>query len=210
MINIINTLEAIVRKVNTNLDYFIDFSNMGNPGWYFSLNISLLGLRLVDDSTIKQIERSEEDWIHLYIRDNELRFACSEKNMIESFHLMFEYIKEYLEIDFIEYGNNDILKDFQDWYVESCNEDWEEYGGMNLNLKGGKWELRVDYYDLDYNYDNFKSKEKYISESDFYKYDIENNEPACFEDEKVFIGYASVGKLSKLFEGFVKNLSLMQ
>lgn len=57
MINIINTLEAIVRKVNTNLDYFIDFSNMGNPGWYFSLNISLLGLRLVDDSTIKQIER---------------------------------------------------------------------------------------------------------------------------------------------------------
>lgn len=210
MINIINTLEAIVRKVNTNLDYFIDFSNMGNPGWYFSLNISLLGLRLVDDSTIKQIERSEEDWIHLYIRDNELRFACSEKNMIESFHLMFEYIKEYLEIDFIEYGNNDILKDFQDWYVESCNEDWEEYGGMNLNLKGGKWELRVDYYDLDYNYDNFKSKEKYISESDFYKYDIENNEPARFEDEKVFIGYASVGKLSKLFEGFVKNLSLMQ
>ena len=209
MINIINTLEAIVRKVNTNLDYFIDFSNMGNPGWYFSLNISLLGLRLVDDSTIKQIERSEEDWIHLYIRDNELRFACSEKNMIESFHLMFEYIKEYLEIDFIEYGNNDILKDFQDWYVESCNEDWEEYGGMNLNLKGGKWELRVDYYDLDYNYDNFKSEEKYISESDFYKYDIENNEPACFEDEKVFIGYASVGKLSKLFEGFVKNLSLM-
>ncbi len=138
MINIINTLEAIVRKVNTNLDYFIDFSNMGNSGWYFSLNISLLGLRLVDDSTIKQIERSEEDWIHLYIRDNELRFACSEKNMIESFHLMFEYIKEYLEIDFIEYGNNDILKDFQDWYVESCNEDWEEYGGMNLNLKGGK------------------------------------------------------------------------
>ncbi len=209
MINIINTLEAIVRKVNTNLDYFIDFSNMGNPGWYFSLNISLLGLRLVDDSTIKQIERSEEDWIHLYIRDNELRFACSEKNMIESFHLMFEYIKEYLEIDFIEYGNNDILKDFQDWYVESCNEDWEEYGGMNLNLKGGKWELRVDYYDLDYNYDNFKSKEKYISESDFYKYDIENNEPARFEDEKVFIGYASVGKLSNLFEGFVKNLSLM-
>ena len=209
MINIINTLEAIVRKVNTNLDYFIDFSNMGNPGWYFSLNISLLGLRLVDDSTIKQIERSEEDWIHLYIRDNELRFACSEKHMIESFHLMFEYIKEYLEIDFIEYGNNDILKDFQDWYVESCNEDWEEYGGMNLNLKGGKWELRVDYYDLDYNYDNFKSKEKYISESDFYKYDIENNEPARFEDEKVFIGYASVGKLSKLFEGFVKNLSLM-
>lgn len=209
MINIINTLEAIVRKVNTNLDYFIDFSNMGNPGWYFSLNISLLGLRLVDDSTIKQIERSEEDWIHLYIRDNELRFACSEKNMIESFHLMFEYIKEYLEIDFIEYGNNDILKDFQDWYVESCNEDWEEYGGMNLNLKGGKWELRVDYYDLDYNYDNFKSEEKYISESDFYKYDIENNEPARFEDEKVFIGYASVGKLSKLFEGFVKNLSLM-
>ena len=209
MINIINTLEAIVRKVNTNLDYFIDFSNMGNPGWYFSLNISLLGLRLVDDSTIKQIERSEEDWIHLYIRDNELRFACSGKNMIESFHLMFEYIKEYLEIDFIEYGNNDILKDFQDWYVESCNEDWEEYGGMNLNLKGGKWELRVDYYDLDYNYDNFKSKEKYISESDFYKYDIENNEPARFEDEKVFIGYASVGKLSKLFEGFVKNLSLM-
>lgn len=209
MINIINTLEAIVRKVNTNLDYFIDFSNMGNPGWYFSLSISLLGLRLVDDSTIKQIERSEEDWIHLYIRDNELRFACSEKNMIESFHLMFEYIKEYLEIDFIEYGNNDILKDFQDWYVESCNEDWEEYGGMNLNLKGGKWELRVDYYDLDYNYDNFKSEEKYISESDFYKYDIENNEPARFEDEKVFIGYASVGKLSKLFEGFVKNLSLM-
>ena len=209
MINIRNTLEAIVRKVNTDLDYFIDFSNMGNPGWYFSLNISLLGLRLVDDSTIKQIERSEEDWIHLYIRDNELRFACSEKNMIESFHLMFEYIKEYLEIDFIEYGNNDILKDFQDWYVESCNEDWEEYGGMNLNLKGGKWELRVDYYDLDYNYDNFKSKEKYISESDFYKYDIENNEPARFEDEKVFIGYASVGKLSKLFEGFVKNLSLM-
>ena len=209
MINIINTLEAIVRKVNTNLDYFIDFSNMGNPGWYFPLNISLLGLRLVDDSTIKQIERSEEDWIHLYIRDNELRFACSEKNMIESFHLMFEYIKEYLEIDFIEYGNNDILKDFQDWYVESCNEDWEEYGGMNLNLKGGKWELRVDYYDLDYNYDNFKSEEKYISESDFYKYDIENNEPARFEDEKVFIGYASVGKLSKLFEGFVKNLSLM-
>ena len=209
MINIINTLEAIVRKVNTNLDYFIDFSNMGNPGWYFSLNISLLGLRLVDDSTIKQIERSEEDWIHLYIRDNELRFACSEKNMIESFHLMFEYIKEYLEIDFIEYGNNDILKDFQDWYVESCNEDWEEYGGMNLNLKGGKWELRVDYYDLDYNYDNFKSEEKYISESDFYKYDIENNEPARFEDEKVFIGYASVGKLSNLFEGFVKNLSLM-
>lgn len=209
MINIINTLEAIVRKVNTNLDYFIGFSNMGNPGWYFSLNISLLGLRLVDDSTIKQIERSEEDWIHLYIRDNELRFACSEKNMIESFHLMFEYIKEYLEIDFIEYGNNDILKDFQDWYVESCNEDWEEYGGMNLNLKGGKWELRVDYYDLDYNYDNFKSEEKYISESDFYKYDIENNEPARFEDEKVFIGYASVGKLSKLFEGFVKNLSLM-
>ena len=209
MINIINTLEAIVRKVNTNLDYFIDFSNMGNPGWYFSLNISLLGLRLAEDSTIKQIERSEEDWIHLYIRDNELRFACSEKNMIESFHLMFEYIKEYLEIDFIEYGNNDILKDFQDWYVESCNEDWEEYGGMNLNLKGGKWELRVDYYDLDYNYDNFKSKEKYISESDFYKYDIENNEPARFEDEKVFIGYASVGKLSKLFEGFVKNLSLM-
>lgn len=209
MINIINTLEAIVRKVNTNLDYFIDFSNMGNPGWYFSLNISLLGLRLVDDSTIKQIERSEEDWIHLYIRDNELRFACSEKNMIESFHLMFEYIKEYLEIDFIEYGNNDILKDFQDWYVESCNENWEEYGGMNLNLKGGKWELRVDYYDLDYNYDNFKSEEKYISESDFYKYDIENNEPARFEDEKVFIGYASVGKLSKLFEGFVKNLSLM-
>lgn len=209
MINIINTLEAIVRKVNTNLDYFIDFSNMGNSGWYFSLNISLLGLRLVDDSTIKQIERSEEDWIHLYIRDNELRFACSEKNMIESFHLMFEYIKEYLEIDFIEYGNNDILKDFQDWYVESCNEDWEEYGGMNLNLKGGKWELRVDYYDLDYNYDNFKSEEEYISESDFYKYDIENNEPARFEDEKVFIGYASVGKLSKLFEGFVKNLSLM-
>jgi len=209
MINIINTLEAIVRKVNTNLDYFIDFSNMGNPGWYFSLNISLLGLRLVDDSTIKQIERSEEDWIHLYIRDNELRFACSEKNMIESFHLMFEYIKKYLEIDFIEYGNNDILKDFQDWYVESCNEDWEEYGGMNLNLKGGKWELRVDYYDLDYNYDNFKSEEKYISESDFYKYDIENNEPARFEDEKVFIGYASVGKLSNLFEGFVKNLSLM-
>ena len=210
MINIINTLEAIVRKVNTNLDYFIDFSNMGNPGWYFSLNISLLGLRLAEDSTIKQIERSEEDWIHLYIRDNELRFACSEKNMIESFHLMFEYIKEYLEIDFIEYGNNDILKSYQDWYVESCNEDWEEYGGMNLNLKGGKWELRVDYYDLDYNYDNFKSKEKYISESDFYKYDIENNEPARFEDEKVFIGYASVGKLSKLFEGFVKNLSLMQ
>ena len=209
MINIINTLEAIVRKVNTNLDYFIDFSNMGNPGWYFSLNISLLGLRLVDDSTIKQIERSEEDWIHLYIRDNELRFACSEKNMIESFHLMFEYIKKYLEIDFIEYGNNDILKDFQDWYVESCNEDWEEYGGMNLNLKGGKWELRVDYYDLDYNYDNFKSEEEYISESDFYKYDIENNEPARFEDEKVFIGYASVGKLSNLFEGFVKNLSLM-
>ena len=209
MINIINTLEAIVRKVNTNLDYFIDFSNMGNPGWYFSLNISLLGLRLVDDSTIKQIERSEEDWIHLYIRDNELRFACSEKNMIESFQLMFEYIKEYVESDFIEHGNNDNLKDFQDWYVESCNEDWEEYGGMNLNLKGGKWELRVDYYDLDYNYDNFKSKEKYISESDFYKYDIENNEPARFEDEKVFIGYASVGKLSKLFEGFVKNLSLM-
>lgn len=209
MINIINTLEAIVRKVNTNLDYFIDFSNMGNPGWYFSLNISLLGLRLVDDSTIKQIERSEEDWIHLYIRDNELRFACSEKNMIESFHLMFEYIKEYLEIDFIEYGNNDILKDFQDWYVESCNEDWEHSAGTNLNIKGGKWELRVDYYDLDYNYDNFKSEEKYISESDFYKYDIENNEPARFEDEKVFIGYASVGKLSKLFEGFVKNLSLM-
>lgn len=209
MINIINTLEAIVRKVNTNLDYFIDFSNMGNPGWYFSLNISLLGLRLVDDSTIKQIERSEEDWIHLYIRDNELRFACSEKNMIESFHLMFEYLKEYLGSDFIEYGNNDILKSYQDWYVESCNEDWEEYGGMNLNLKGGKWELRVDYYDLDYNYDNFKSEEKYISESDFYKYDIENNEPARFEDEKVFIGYASVGKLSKLFEGFVKNLSLM-
>ena len=29
------------------------------------------------------------------------------------------------------------------------------------------------------------------------------------EDEKVFIGYASVGKLSNLFEGFVKNLSLM-
>ena len=209
MINIINTLEAIVRKVNTNLDDFIDFYNMGNPCWYFSLNISLLGLRVAEDSKIKQIERSEEDWIHLYIMDKELRFACSEKNMIESFYMMFEYLKEYLGSDFIEYGNNDILKDFQDWYVESCNEDWEEYGGINLNLKGDKWELRVDYYDLDYNYDNFKSEEEYISESDFYKYDIENNEPARFEDEKVFVGYASVGKLSKLFEGFVKNLSLM-
>lgn len=210
MINIINTLEKLIRTLKNDKSLNINFHNVDNPGWYFSLNISLLGLRLAEDSTIKQIERSEEDWIHLYIRDNELRFACSEKNMIESFYIMFEYLKEYLGSYFIEYGNNDILKSYQDWYVESCNEDWEHSAGTNLNLKGGKWELRVDYYDLDYNYDNFKSEEEYISESDFYKYDIENNEPACFEDEKVFIGYASVGKLSKLFEGFVKNLSLMQ
>ena len=208
MINIINTLENLIRTLKNDKSLNINFHNVDNPGWVFKIKMEIFND--CNNKMIKQIERSEEDWIHLYIRDNELRFACSEKNMIESFHLMFEYIKEYLEIDFIEYGNNDILKDFQDWYVESCNEDWEHSAGTNLNIKGGKWELRVDYYDLDYNYDNFKSEEKYISESDFYKYDIENNEPARFEDEKVFIGYASVGKLSKLFEGFVKNLSLMQ
>ena len=95
MINIINTLENLIRTLKNDKSLNINFHNVDNPGWYFSLNISLLGLRLAEDSTIKQIERSEEDWIHLYIRDNELRFACSEKNMIESFYIMFEYLKEY-------------------------------------------------------------------------------------------------------------------
>lgn len=207
MINIINTLENLIRTLKNDKSLNINFHNVDNPGWVFKIKMEIFND--CNNKIIKQIERSEEDWIHLYIRDNELRFACSENNMIKSFYMIFEYLKEYLGSDFIEYGNNDILKDFQDWYVESCNEDWEHSAGTNLNIKGGKWELRVDYYDLDYNYDNFKSEEKYISESDFYKYDIENNEPARFEDEKVFVGYASVGKLSKLFEGFVKNLSLM-
>lgn len=207
MINIINTLENLIRTLKNDKSLNINFHNVDNPGWVFKIKMEIFND--CNNKMIKQIERSEEDWIHLYIRDNELRFACSEKNMIKSFYMIFEYLKEYLGSDFIEYGNNDILKDFQDWYVESCNEDWEHSAGTNLNIKGGKWELRVDYYDLDYNYNNFKSEEEYISESDFYKYDIENNEPARFEDEKVFIGYASVGKLSKLFEGFVKNLSLM-
>lgn len=207
MINIINTLENLIRTLKNDKGLNINFHNVDNPGWVFKIKMEIFND--CNNKMIKQIERSEEDWIHLYIMDNELRFACSEKNMIESFYMMFEYLKEYLGSDFIEYGNNDILKDFQDWYVESCNEDWEHSAGTNLNIKGGKWELRVDYYDLDYNYDNFKSEEEYISESNFYKYDIENNEPARFEDEKVFVGYASVGKLSKLFEGFVKNLSLM-
>lgn len=208
MINIINTLENLIRTLKNDKSLNINFHNVDNPGWVFKIKMEIFND--CNNKMIKQIERSEEDWIHLYIRDNELRFACSENNMIKSFYMIFEYLKEYLGSDFIEYGNNDILKDFQDWYVESCNEDWEHSAGTNLNIKGGKWELRVDYYDLDYNYNNFKSEEEYISESDFYKYDIENNEPARFEDEKVFIGYASVGKLSKLFEGFVKNLSLMQ
>lgn len=207
MINIINTLENLIRTLKNDKSLNINFHNVDNPGWVFKIKMEIFND--CNNKMIKQIERSEEDWIHLYIRDNELRFACSENNMIKSFYMIFEYLKEYLGSDFIEYGNNDILKDFQDWYVESCNEDWEHSAGTNLNIKGGKWELRVDYYDLDYNYNNFKSEEEYISESDFYKYDIENNEPARFEDEKVFIGYASVGKLSKLFEGFVKNLSLM-
>lgn len=207
MINIINTLENLIRTLKNDKSLNINFHNVDNPGWVFKIKMEIFND--CNNKMIKQIERSEEDWIHLYIRDNELRFACSENNMIKSFYMIFEYLKEYLESDFIEYGNNDILKDFQDWYVESCNEDWEHSAGTNLNIKGGKWELRVDYYDLDYNYNNFKSEEEYISESDFYKYDIENNEPARFEDEKVFVGYASVGKLSKLFEGFVKNLSLM-
>lgn len=207
MINIINTLENLIRTLKNDKSLNINFHNVDNPGWVFKIKMEIFND--CNNKMIKQIERQEEDWIHLYIRDNELRFACSENNMIKSFYMIFEYLKEYLGSDFIEYGNNDILKDFQDWYVESCNEDWEHSAGTNLNIKGGKWELRVDYYDLDYNYNNFKSEEEYISESDFYKYDIENNEPARFEDEKVFVGYASVGKLSKLFEGFVKNLSLM-
>ena len=189
----------------------MELFNVDNPGWGFSINTKFLKNYIsdIEDRRINEIERSDADWIHLFIKENELQFACSEGNLIESFNLLFNYLKRFIGEDFIKYGNNDILERYKDWYIESCNEDWEHSAGTHLNVIDNRWVLKVYYYDLDYKYDKFLSDSKYNSSNDYYKYHLEDKAHGI-EDEKVFAGEASINNLHKLFEGFVKNLSNIQ
>lgn len=207
-IDILKTLESFFLDNKGNNPININLENVDNPGWFFDLSLNFFDLHLKNDEKILKMDRSDADWIHLFLRDNTLYFACSERNLIESFNLLFDYLKKYLKDDFIKYGNNNTLKSYENWYAESCNEDWEHSAGTDLKIIDNKWVLKVEYYDLIYNYEDFKCDSHFNSENDYYKYDLEDyhRDP----DEKIFVGSSSLNNLHKLFEGFIYNLTFLE
>ena len=60
MINIINTLENLIRTLKNDKSLNINFHNVDNPGWVFKIKMEIFND--CNNKMIKQIERSEEDW----------------------------------------------------------------------------------------------------------------------------------------------------
>lgn len=211
-IDVIFTLANLFTNELLRKDLEIHLDTLANPGWFFTINLnSIVSCNSNDYIVLKSIKKSDSDWIELFTKNKELRFAASTFNLIKSFRLLFEYIEKYIGSDFIIYGENEILNKVVDWYSSSQNEDWEEYGGIHMDINCKRCRLRIKYYDLIYNFKNFKNCEKIKSDNDYYKYSLENySSIGDVKDEKMFIGYSSLNNISKLFEGFLYNLTFLE
>lgn len=62
--------------------YGVKIDTLDNPGWSIFIDISGTELESVTFNSIK-IERSEEDWIHCKVEDNQFRGAGGSLNLLE-------------------------------------------------------------------------------------------------------------------------------
>lgn len=112
-----------------------------NPGWgisiYFKDSISL------EKKRIKLDYNSEEDWLSIFMDTNSLDFNGDEKKLEN----LFIEIMDYVDFSFVSNITEvkELLRFFQDWYTNECDEYWEHLYGIKGEISSqGHLHLVID------------------------------------------------------------------
>jgi len=135
----------------------IQISTINNPGW--GLSISLVGTELENMPFQKiKISRTENDWVHCFIRNKVFEGACGALNFAETLQIFHYWVEscdkenkeqKHPEIIWRKLGGINMIDDnltwLIEWYHSQCNGDWEHSYGVHLSTTGNPcWSLTIN------------------------------------------------------------------
>ncbi len=148
----INEKNAAIIKIET----------LDNPGWYLTINLEN---NLLKDKIFKKIEinRTENDWLFCYIKNNKFEIPSGLFNIIEGLAIFKKWVLSFEEENLINSINlekissisenkieqiNDNTNDFLwllKWYNNQCNGYWEHSYRIDINTvyKSG-WHININ------------------------------------------------------------------
>ena len=72
--------------------YGVRISSLDNPGWRLSISLNETGLEYKKFEDI-EIERTESDWIHCFIREQCFEAACGVSNLNEAIKIFHDWVE---------------------------------------------------------------------------------------------------------------------
>ena len=70
----------------------IELYTLDNPGWDLSVNLEGTGLDIHEYFLIENIDRTDDDWCHCFVRDNVFYAPCGNCNLGESLDMFRKFI----------------------------------------------------------------------------------------------------------------------
>ena len=140
----------------------------------------------------KEVERTEDDWLFLWVEKGVFQGRGGGKNLQEIFKTFLRWGSQKT-FYCTEMNSLGIL---EDWYSENCDGDWEHTWGINIDLLDKFfWSVQIDL------------KETSIEEKFFRERMVERNEDNfihCWVDEQTFRGCGGPKNLSEILNIFEK------
>jgi hypothetical protein len=108
----------------------VNIATIDNPG--FSLSINLESIQIADQQfTQSIINRSEQDWVHCFVRDNAFECYCGPTNLSESLKLFQNLASNKKDLVL---QDNESLQELTRWYARQCDGDWEHGFGIEIRF----------------------------------------------------------------------------
>lgn len=196
--DVVGALEILPSFLEERFNIGIDklkLHSLDNPGWLFRFLPRAPFFK--DDIDWVKLDKSDDDWLFWRIKSNCFEFACSKRNLFFALEIFFTRFGECSQNKF-SVKSDELISNLENWYSDSCNDDWEHSGGVELYLDGAVWKLDVDFYDLVYDYENAKASACKNSDSDWYE---------CSVHDEHFYGRASLNNLHVILEKLFESIN---
>ncbi|CCB91984.1 putative uncharacterized protein [Waddlia chondrophila 2032/99] len=72
--------------------YGVRISSLDNPGWRLSVSLGETGLESKKFIDI-EIERTESDWVHCFIKNRSFEAACGVSNLMEAIEIFRKWVE---------------------------------------------------------------------------------------------------------------------
>lgn len=154
----------------------IMIGTLDNPGWSIFIN---LGNFCAEDKKTEKIERSENDWIFWWVKDNSFESAGGPKNLTE----MLNIFKHLTKLENFQnrvqrkvYENSGILGWLQNWYASQCDGMWEHGYGVRIDITSDfMWRVKIGLFDTFWSGKEILPSKKEISTGNWIHYKVHEN-----------------------------------